>query len=148
MEFNKPFLGTIKDYGIMPSNDNSPLAWVKFEIVDPESKESVIAKWLGGFKDEKFGKMKETSRTYTMQTLTKMGFKGALLDVAKLDDGPAGMALNGLIEYSLTLEKSGEYLNVKYVNLPGETGVGKKYDSKADLMKALGSLATANNFGL
>ncbi len=141
------FPASIADYGVSPGKDGMPRVWVKFEI--KEGDESFHVSWNGDLNPNKVPGLKETPQFYTMASLKKMGFNGQVLDTYKLDDGMSSNELNPLLDLSVTCVKNGDYINVKYINLPGEGGVGKKYESKQALMEAMSKLsASSTSYGL
>jgi hypothetical protein len=142
------YTAAIKDYGITQQpNSGDPQVYVKFEC-NGDARESMT--WYGGL-NAKVGDGKKMSQAdVTLTVLKTMGFKGALMQVTELYDGPPSMSLNSLQDYELVVEtdkwkdRDGnpkEANKIKYINLPGEgPGVGKKFESKADLIQSLAKM--------
>lgn len=114
----------IKDWGIeaVEKLAGKLKAVIMFDIIVANTGEMVTAKWDGFFENKEGQPNKNT-----VKTLVLCGFLG---------DDPAHMDLDNTKTYEVTVEKNGEYSEIKWVNLPGMGGI-KKVTGKTTLKPAI-----------
>lgn len=126
------YIGHVSDYGIVPDKNDNPCPWVKFEI--RKGDDLGYVRWQGSLDPTPKEALKgKSSRDLTLASLERLGLVGGMENVPMMFDGQDVLDKERDIE--LVLEKNGQYLNVKYINIPGE-GPGKKFDSKEAMLKA------------
>jgi hypothetical protein len=114
----------IKDWGIEAVDKlaGKLKAVIVFDIIVANTGEMVSAKWDGFFENKEGLPNKNT-----IKTLVLCGFQG---------DDPSQMVLDNSKTYEVTVEKNGEYSEIKWVNLPGMNGI-KKVTTKTILKPSI-----------
>ena len=135
------YIARVFDYGVVPDRQDNPMPWVKFEVTKGEEKGYI--RWQGSLDATPNEKLKgKSSRDLTLASLEKCGLVGGMAGVANMFEGLASTSLDPLRDIEIVCEKNGDYLNVKYINLPGE-GPGKKFESKEAMKAAFAKLGVS-----
>ncbi len=114
---------------------------MKFEIKNGDDLGYI--RWQGSLDATPNEKLKgKSSRDLTLASLERLGLVGGMAGVPAMYEGISSASLDPLRDIEIVCEKNGQYLNVKYINIPGE-GPGKKFASKEEMKAAFAKIGVA-----